>query len=113
MPNRTTVAVKWTALHPEFGIEYARARQIGYEALADELRDIANTPQEGVKTVEKPLGTETTYGDMIDHRRLQVDTGKWFLSKLVPKIYGDKQVIEHQGEIKLTDRLLRARNRAG
>lgn len=113
MPTRKCVVTNWCESYPEFGVAYARARQVGYEALADQLRDIANTPKPGKKTVRKPTGNEIHAGDMIEHRKLQVDTGKWFLSKLVPKIYGDKQVIEHQGEIKLTDRLLRARNRAG
>ena len=35
-------------------------------------------------------GVETTEGDMIEHRRLQVDARKWLAGKLAPKKYGDK-----------------------
>ena len=40
--------------------------------LFDEIIEIADTPQIGVKKVIKPDGSvETTEGDMIEHRRLQ------------------------------------------
>jgi hypothetical protein len=32
------------------------------------------------------------------HRRLQVDTRKWLLSKALPKIYGDKLTAEVTGK---------------
>lgn len=73
-----------------FSAKYARAREIGYERLADEILNIADTPQIGSKTVSKATGLEITEGDMIEHRRLQVDARKWMLSKMLPKKYGDK-----------------------
>lgn len=76
-----------------FAAQYARAREIGYERLADELLEIADTPAVGVKTTHKASGTETTEGDMIEHRRLRVDARKWMLAKMLPKKYGDRQVI--------------------
>jgi hypothetical protein len=36
---------------------------------------------------------------MIEHRRLKVDSRKWFLSKMLPKIYGDKLDLNHSGYI--------------
>lgn len=74
-----------------FAAKYTRARELAYHKLADEIIDIANTPVLGVKTKINDKGeTETTEGDMIEHRRLQVDSRKWFLSKVLPKVYGDK-----------------------
>jgi hypothetical protein len=68
--------------------------------LADEILDIANTPVVGVKTKTNEKGeVETTEGDMIEHRRLQVDARKWIAAKLKPKKYGDKQEIEHSGNV--------------
>jgi hypothetical protein len=65
--------------------------------MADELFEIANTPIEGVKTKTTSDGkVETQTVDMIEHRRLQVDTRKWLLSKALPKVYGDK--IIHSGD---------------
>jgi hypothetical protein len=35
--------------------------------------------------------------DVIAHKRVQIDTRKWMLSKMLPKVYGDKVTQEHTG----------------
>ena len=50
---------------------------------------------------------------MIEHRRLQVDTRKWMLSKMLPKVYGDKQQVEVTGSLDVVTALNAARNRVG
>jgi hypothetical protein len=50
---------------------------------------------------------------MIDHRRLKVDTRKWYLSKLAPKRYGDRIAVEHSGSVSIEDRLRAGRARVG
>ena len=86
-----------------FSAKYTRARAIGYERLADELLAIADTPLTGVKTKTNDKGEiETTEGDMIEHRRLQVDARKWMLAKMLPKLFGDKIETTHTGEVAIT-----------
>lgn len=104
MPSASCVR-KWAEEDAEFGVQYARARDQGLLQLADDLVQIADDGTNDYK------GDGSLDIDHLQRSKLRVDTRKWILSKLVPKIYGDKQVIEHQGEIKLTDRLLRARSR--
>lgn len=96
LPSKSTV-LKW-AVDPEHPISdrYARAREIGYLLLADEIIDISNTPLEGQKTKTGPNGTEITTGDMLEHRKLQIDSRKWIISKMLPKIYGDKLEVKQQ-----------------
>ena len=53
------------------------------ERLADEVMELADAP------VAK-LDNGATDPGLVRHRQLQVDTRKWFLSKLAPKIYGDR-----------------------
>lgn len=89
MPRRASV-MRWLAKHDEFAARYAAAREVGMDMLADEILQIADTPRMGTKKVTKPDGIEITEGDMIDHRKLQVDARKWYLSKLAPKKYGEK-----------------------
>lgn len=93
MPHAGTVC-RWLVRHDAFREQYARAREIQADVLFDEILDIADTPFEGVKTktVEDDDGTrvETQTGDMIEHRRLQVDARKWMLGRMQPKKYGDK-----------------------
>jgi hypothetical protein len=54
----------------------------------------------GTKTITKANGdVQTIVGDMIQHRRLLVDTRKWALSKALPKIYGDKREVDNKHTI--------------
>jgi hypothetical protein len=99
MPSIRAV-MKWLSdgKHPEFVQQYARAKEAQAETLAEEILTIADTPQIGVTIKTKPDGeTETTEGDMIQHRRLQVDARKWLASKMAPKKYGDR--LELAGEV--------------
>lgn len=95
-----------------FSSQYTRAREIGYAKMADEILEIANTPKEGVTVKQNDKGLETRKGDMIEHRRLQVDTRKWLLSKALPKVYGDKIDVQHGGTDVLLDALAAAGERA-
>lgn len=90
MPARATVRDWVINDRHGFAAQYAHARDLGLDEMADDVVTIADTPVVGIKTKTSALGTETTEGDMIEHRRLQVDTRKWYLSKLAPKRYGDK-----------------------
>lgn len=80
----------WVSKNPKLAEQYARARALCMDAIAEQILEIADTPMLGVKRVTKPDGVETTEGDMTDHRKLQIDARKWLLAKLAPKKYGDK-----------------------
>lgn len=96
LPGRTTV-LRWLAENEDFRGQYARAREAQADLLADEVIEIADTPVTGIKTKTTQDGVEITKGDMIEHRRLQVDARKWFAGKVAPKKYGDKVQTEHSG----------------
>lgn len=86
-----------------FAAKYARARAIGYEKLAEELLQISDTPQTGVIRTIKADGTEEVkHADMIEHRRLRVDSRKWMLSKMLPKVYGDKLDMNVAGSVSVS-----------
>lgn len=97
MPKSSAV-YHWLTIYPEFTDKYSRARVVQADVLFDQIIKIADTPVIGVKTITKPSGTETTEGDMIEHRRLQVDARKWVASKLAPKKYGEKVTQEIIGD---------------
>lgn len=92
-----------------FSAKYTRARDIGLDAMADRLLLIANTPQEGETSTDQEWGTSVKRGDMIEHRRLQVDAHKWYLSKMAPKRYGDKLTLDGAVDVNFADRLNAAR----
>jgi hypothetical protein len=110
-PGLTTV-FRWLESSLPFREQYARAKQAGLEAMAEDILHIADTPMVGEKRMSKPLTVsdgegnkidtgltidEVTTADMIEHRRLQVETRKWLLTKLAPKKYGDRLAQEVSG----------------
>jgi hypothetical protein len=65
------------------------------DVVFDELIEIADTPVEGEKVkIDKDGNEEVQRGDMIEHRRLQVDARKWALARMAPKKYGDKVAVD-------------------
>lgn len=82
-----------------FATQYARAKDFGIDRLAEEILEIADTPEPGEVEVSKPNGVEVKRGDMIEHRRLKVDSRKWYVAKLAPKRYGDRTAIDLAGSL--------------
>jgi hypothetical protein len=96
MPS-TTAVMKW--LDKDEGgrlvEQYARAMAMRADVVFDELIEIADTPVEGEKVkIDKDGNEEVQRGDMIEHRRLQVDARKWALARMAPKKYGDKVAVD-------------------
>jgi hypothetical protein len=90
----------WIDADSSLGEQYARARQAGYSLLADELIAIADE-----KDVEVRYDGEDVKLDLsstgVARNRLRVDTRKWMLSKMLPKIYGEKLETTVKGELKV------------
>ena len=68
----------------------ARAREAGYDAMAEECILIADNPQWGQVQTMTDKGTSTTVEDMLGHRKLRIETRLKLLAKWNPKKYGDK-----------------------
>lgn len=111
MPKWRTV-YDWLEQQPEFAARFARARIVGFDAIAAEALEIADSPIEGVETTTKADGsTEEKRGDMLGHRKLQIETRLKLLAKWDPKRYGERLGLEHSGTMSITDRLKRAEER--
>lgn len=95
MPDRSVVHEWIVNNHEGFTSQYTRAKDAGIEALSEELFDIADDGRNDTYTDEQ--GNVRTDHDVIARSRLRVDTRKWYLSKIAPKKYGDKQVVELTG----------------
>lgn len=119
MPAKGTV-FRWLAADAVFQDQYARAREAQADSLFDDILTIADTPVIGEKRKVKEDGAvEISTGDMIEHRRLQVDARKWMAGKLRPKKYGEKLDLNVSGQLetmpedKLDARLLELIGKAG
>jgi hypothetical protein len=97
MPSSSTVFI-WLDSSEEKSKQYARSTEIRAEGIFDEMIEISDTLTIGETITEKPNGVEITRADMPHHRRLQIDTRKWALSKMNPKKYGDKIDLTTKGK---------------
>jgi len=88
----------WLEADAEQNSRFAHAREIGEAQIAQECLEIADNTQLGVIVIEKPDGTtETKRADMIEHRKLRIETRLKLLAKWNPKKYGDRVQNEHTG----------------
>lgn len=93
IPSRTVVYERLRD-DKEYANRYTRACEIRADDIFDEMMRISDTPVIGEKTKTLANGdVEVTTGDMIEHRRLQIDARKWSLARMSPKKYGEKLAI--------------------
>lgn len=98
MPDERRVREWATNKDHPFSPHYAEARRVGYERMADELLDIADDgSNDWMMRNEGDNEGWRLNGEHFQRSRLRVDTRKWLLSKMLPKVYGDKQQMEHTG----------------
>lgn len=93
MPDESSVR-KWAIDDVDgFRARYTTARELGYHSMADEIFDIADDGRNDWMTRHNErAGTseEVPNNEHMNRSRLRVDTRKWFLAKVLPKIYGEK-----------------------
>lgn len=97
MPARSTVATWIVSGLNGFTDQYARARMVQAIRWAEEITEIADqSDQDWIWDEEKQRNIPNH--DHIARARLRVDTRKWLLSKVLPKVYGDKVGLEITGK---------------
>ena len=93
LPSPSTF-LEWMGASSDLAEQYTHARQMSYQLLADEIVAIADenytTDEHGVK--------ERLSSEAIQRNRLRVDTRKWMLSKMLPKVYSDRVTQEITGK---------------
>lgn len=97
-PDPSTV-LRWTEEFAPFAQQYADARARGYAMLADELIEIAD--DSSGDTIETEDGPRHN-AEFAARSRLRLDTRKWMLSKMLPKVYGDKLDLNHTGQVSVS-----------
>jgi len=95
-PDLKTV-MRWLANNEEFRQQYARAREMQQELSHEELLEIADNATDDVRMLlgESEDGALPTINhSAIARARLQIDTRKWVMSKMLPKKYGDSTQVK-------------------
>ena len=112
-PAADTV-LDWVRKDPNgIGQQYARARETGYLLLGDKIDRLAAETHAYTLVPEVDPDGNQVYddkgepkarrilvplsADVMASKRLQIDALKWKLSKMLPKVYGDKITNEHTG----------------
>jgi len=84
---------------PGFAEQYAHAREQQVDALADDIRDIADDGTNDFMTIKRGgEEVEVVNNEAIQRSRLRVDTLKWIMSKIAPKKYGEKLDLTNRHE---------------
>ena len=81
---------EWMAKDEKLSGAIAHARDLGYDAMAEECLIIADTPQLGQTQVMDDKGSKVTIEDMLGHRKLKIETRLKLLAKFNPKKYGER-----------------------
>jgi hypothetical protein len=82
----------WAADDVEgFYSRYARARDVGVDAIVEECFDIADDGRNDWMEREDPENPGWLFnGEHFARSRLRIDTRKWYGSKMAPKRYGER-----------------------
>lgn len=100
MPDASSVH-RWVleGEHEEFYKQYARAREIQAENMFDEILDIADDGSNDFMTVKRGKEEiEVEDREVTNRSKLRVESRKWYLSKVLPKKFGDKLDLTSGGE---------------
>lgn len=104
MPACSTV-MRWLARNDEFRKQYAYAREVQADALADEILDIADDGSNDWMEKHDSEGASVGWqfnGEAARRSQIRIDARKWLAGKMRPKKYGDKIETEHTGGQTLT-----------
>lgn len=100
MPDVTTI-LRWAVEDDEskvwygFSKHYARARRMQAHLWAEETIEIADNQSKDWRVDQN--GNLVVEGEHVQRSRLRVDTRKWVLSKVLPKVYGEKVQVTGEG----------------
>lgn len=100
--------LQWAEMHVAFGEQYTRVRAKAYEVMAEEIVEISDDISNDTIVTDNGDQPRTEW---ISRSKLRVDSRKWILSKMLPKVYGDKLDLNHSGTIDLASKIAQARKR--
>ena len=92
-PTAETIRT-WRIYNDKFSALYARAKLHQADNLAEDCIDIADDSIRDV--VHSEEGKETFNNEFAQRSRIRIDTRKWIASKLLPRQYGDKLLVEQK-----------------
>lgn len=112
LPDKATF-FRWLRANPSLRDQYTRAKLEGCSAMAEDAIDIADDGSNDWMESNDPNNPGYDFrGEHVQRSKLRVETRKWFLSKLQPKVYGEKSAVELSGSLDIAQGIMAARKRA-
>jgi hypothetical protein len=97
MPSASTI-FRWLLDETKkpFWEQYEKARNIQAELMFEELLEIADDGRNDYEERQREAGDAYVVlnSEHVQRSRLRVDVRKWYLSKVLPKKFGDKAALE-------------------
>jgi hypothetical protein len=87
LPTSETI-LEWRLDYPTFSSQYAEAKRIQADLLAEEIMDISD--DDAQDEIIDNNGNVKFNSEYVQRSRLRVDSRKWIAAKLMPKVYGEK-----------------------
>ena len=96
MPDLKTV-MRWVQNNQEFRQQYALAREAQQELHHEDIKEIADNCTDDIRLL---LGNDDGNLAQINHSaiaraKLQIETRKWIMGKMLPKKYGESTQLRH------------------
>lgn len=87
----------------DLAAQYARAKDCQLWKLSDDIIEIADDDSDdaifiGSDDESGESARRVMNSEFVQRSKLRVDARKWVLSKLMPKVFGDKITNEHTGD---------------
>jgi len=86
------VFYRWRAENEDFARIYVQAKQNQLDCLVNQV--LAKGLDKSDDQIIQPDGRITPNSASVQRDRLYADTVKWYASKLAPRLYGDRQIVE-------------------
>jgi hypothetical protein len=101
MPTKTTI-LRWLGddRYVSFRDQYARARELQSEAMADDILEIADDGRNDWMEIVSKDGDSVGWrvnGEAVQRSKLRVESRKWLMSKMLPKKYGSVKTESGEG----------------
>lgn len=111
LPDKSTF-FRFLRANPQRRDQYTRAKEEGCTAIAEDAIDIADDGSNDWMRDNDPENQGYRLnGEHVQRSKLRVETRKWFLAKLQPKVYGDKSAVELTGSLDIAQGIIAARKR--
>lgn len=100
-PDQDTI-LRWRRVYPEFATKFLEAKAFLAMICVEQIYELADNAEADLIATDKGLVPNS---NAVSRSRLQIETRKWAVERLLPKLYGTRSYVENNVSIKHEDAL--------